>query len=286
MNKLLNNLQKKFNTANTLYKLIYINIAVFLIMNILNIIGFLFQINLNQSINWIAIPADYIQLLKKPWTIFTYMFVHLDLLHLAFNLLWLYFGGKLFLIYMSEKQLLSVYVISGICGGLVFFIIYNTLPVFATDIESAIALGASASVLGIVFALSTYAPNHKINLIFIGNVRLQYIAFLLLLIDIISIPKGNSGGHFAHLGGALSGYIYSKELKKGNDISSWINALRKIFRYNKKESYKRPKTDDEFINDQRIKKKEINNILEKISKSGYKSLDQKEKEILFKESKK
>ena len=114
MNKLLNNIQNLFKTANTLYKLIYINIAVFLIINILNIIGFFFQIDLNQSISWIAIPADYIQLIKRPWTILSYMFVHQELFHLIFNLLWLYFGGKLFLMYMSEKQLLAVYIISGI----------------------------------------------------------------------------------------------------------------------------------------------------------------------------
>lgn len=288
MNKLLNNIQNLFKTANTLYKLIYINIAVFLIINILNIIGFFFQIDLNQSISWIAIPADYIQLIKRPWTILSYMFVHQELFHLIFNLLWLYFGGKLFLMYMSEKQLLAVYIISGICGGLVFFTAYNIMPVFELDVEHAIALGASASVLGIVFATSTYSPNYKINLILIGYIKLQYIAIFLLVIDIISIPKGNSGGHLAHLGGALSGYIYTKQLKKGNDISTWFDTLKKVFKYrrNTQAIYTKPKTDDEFINEKSIQKKEINNILGKISKSGYKSLTQKEKEILFRESKK
>ncbi len=289
---ILNDIKRELNKKNILGRLIYINVIIFIIIRVLDVIGFLFQSDVIHIIEWFAMPADYNSFLTKPWSIISYMFVHQSFLHLLFNLLWLYFGGKLFLEYMNQKQLLTVYIIGGIIGGLCFSIAYNIFPVFKPFATHAIAIGASASVLAIVFAVATYVPNHKVRFIFIGNVSLKYLALSLIILDILSIPKGNSGGHIAHIGGAIFGFAYIKQLQAGNDLSKYVNPimdyLSSLFTKSNefKKVYKKKKTDQEFRNQRAKNKKKIDAILEKISKSGYESLTKEEKNILFESSKK
>ena len=285
-------IKKAFIRANYLTRLIYINLIVFTIIKFLNVFAFLMQKDTFDIILFLGLPADISNLIVKPWTIITYMFTHENFIHLLFNLLWLYFGGKIFLKYLNYKQLISTYFLGGAFGGLMYIFAFNFFPVFEEKLTFSIAIGASASVLAILIAISSYIPNYSVNINLIGNIKLKHIAFISIFIDILSIPKGNSGGHIAHLGGALYGFLYINQLKKGKDWSNWFN---RIFDYlttflfyqriakNKKSRFK---SDYKWNKEKDLSKNEIDKILDKISKSGYESLNKKEKEILFKASKK
>jgi membrane associated rhomboid family serine protease len=284
-------IKKSFKSGNTLIKLLYINIAVFLAVKIIGVIFFLLSAEQNFSIaNWFAVPADFSNLIYKPWTIFTYMFLHMDFFHILFNMLWFYWFGMIFLGYFDEKKLLSLYLTGGLAGAALYILAFNIFPVFTGVLPVSYALGASASVIAIVIAVSVYAPNHTIHLLFFGPVKLKYIALATIVIDILSIASANAGGHIAHLGGALYGYLFVLQYKKGKNINKGFDRfMDKVFTLFKpkpkiKVTHKRPMTDIDY-NKQKVKKQEeIDQVLDKIAKSGYESLTKKEKEILFKNS--
>ena len=292
MRNILNNLRHEFNKGNILNKLIYINVGVFLLFSILAVLSFIFQFEITPLLNKLYLPAENSRLIKQPWTFITYMFLHNGFIHLLINMLWLHFGGKIFLQYLHPKQLLSTYILGGISGGLLFIISYNYIPSLQDYIYGAQALGASASVLAIIVAIATYVPNYSVQLPFIGFVKLKHIAIFTVVLDIISIPKGNTGGHIAHIGGSIFGYIYIKQLQKGNDFSTgFSNFFEKLVNtFNNKSKlktvHKRAKTDYEFNSEKSAQQIEIDKVLEKISKSGYESLSKEEKAILFSASKK
>jgi len=280
-----------------------VNIIVFIIINVISLFFFLYQINpennqsvgISKIIGWLAVPSNIHSLFLKPWTLISYMFLQENILHLLFNILVLYFSGKIFLEYLNKQQLLLTYFLGGIFGAILYIASYNIFPAFHDSLPYSVALGSSASVLAILIAIATYIPNYQVNLMFIGKLKLKYIAITFVLLDILSIEKENPGGHIAHLGGALWGFSYiniflknlalDKNSKKNNfkDILKYFNFKKKS---HLKEVYsnKRPLTDEEynFIKSQRQKK--IDNILDKISKSGYSSLTKEEKELLFKNS--
>ena len=292
MDNILNNLKHEFKKGTILNKLIYINVGMFLLFSILGVLSFMFQFDISPLLNKLYLPAENSRLISQPWTFITYMFLHSGFMHLLFNMLWLHFGGKIFLQYLHPKQLLSTYILGGISGGLLFIIAYNYIPSLQGYIYGAQALGASASVLAIIVAIATYTPNYSVQLPFIGFVKLKHIAIFTVALDIISIPKGNTGGHIAHIGGAIFGYIYIKQLQKGNDFSiGFSNFLERLVNTFKNKSklktvHKRAKTDYEFNKEKSAQQKEIDKILEKISKSGYESLSKEEKATLFSASKK
>ena len=292
MDSILNNLKQEFKQGTTLNKLIYLNVGIFLLFSILGVFSFMFQFDLNPILNKLYLPAENSKLLSQPWTFITYMFFHNDFLHLLFNMIWLHFGGKIFLQYLNPKQLLSTYIFGGISGGLLFIISYNYLPALTIYTQSAQALGASAAVLAIVVAIATYTPNYSVRFPFIGIVKLKHIAIFCVVLDVLSIPKGNAGGHITHLGGALFGYFYIKQLQKGNDYSigftKLMNSLTALFKPKSKFKtiHKRPKTDQQFNTEKSEKQKAVDLVLEKISKSGYESLSKEEKATLFSASKK
>ncbi len=292
MDSILNNFQREFNQGSILNKIIYINVGTFFLFSIFNVVCFMLQVNINPILNKFYLPSNLETLIKQPWSFISYMFLHNGFLHLLFNMIWLYAGGKLFLQYLNEKQLLSTYILGGFFGGTLFIICYNYIPVFEQLSNGASAVGASASVLAIIIAIATYTPNHAIQIPFIGLVKLKFIAIFIIMLDILSIPKGNSGGHIAHIGGALFGYLYIKQLKKGKDLSiNFNNLIQRLIntfrRKNKfKKIYKRAKSDYEFNSEKATKQKEIDKILEKIANSGYDSLSKEEKDILFSASKK
>ena len=289
---MLTNLRQEFKKGSMLNKIIYINLSLFLFFSILSVLSFMFQFDIKTILNKLYLPADTTTLLKQPWTFITYMFLHNGFLHLLVNMLWLHFAGKIFLQYMQPKQLLSTYILGGISGGLLFIIAFNYIPVLETLTLDARALGASASVLAIMVAIATYSPNYSVYFPFIGNVKLNKIAIVCVIIDILSIPNGNAGGHIAHLGGAIFGYFYAKELQKGNDFSfgfsNFLNKLVYTFKNKSKLNtiHKRFTSDYEFNKSEFNKQKEIDIILEKIANSGYESLSKSEKETLFTASKK
>lgn len=292
MNSVIEDIKRNFNTGNALTKLIYINLGVFLLFQVLFVFSFLFSIADLRFSSSFALPADIATLAKKPWTIITYMFLHQSFLHLLFNMLWLYFGGQIFLSFFSSKQLISTYVLGGICGGILFVLSFNLFPAFANNVEYAIAMGASASVLAIVLAISTKSPNYTIRLFLIGNIKLKHIALACIILDILSIPKGNAGGHLAHLGGAFFGFLYVKQLNGGNDISSGFNKimdyLSELLKHKPKikKVYSRTKSDQDFRKEKVKEQAKVDHVLEKIAKSGYEGLTKEEKDILFKASKK
>lgn len=289
---ILDEIKKSFKSGSALTKLIYINLAVFLAVKIISVFITLLQLNTTFSfVNWLAVPADINNLIFKPWTIFTYMFLHQDFLHILFNMLWLYWFGLIFLSYFDEKKLLSVYIAGGLSGALLYILAFNVFPLFTQVVPISYALGASASVIAIVIAVSVYAPNHTIHLMFLGPVKLKYIAVVTIIIDILSIASSNAGGHIAHLGGALFGYLYISQMKKGHNITKGFDrVMDKIFSWFKprqkfKVTYKRPVDDIEYNKSKAEQQKEIDKILDKIAKSGYDSLSKAEKEILFKNGK-
>ena len=287
-------IQKSFKNGTNFTKVLYINIGLFLLYRLLLVLSFLFQYHDIDSLiqNYLYLPASNILFISRPWTIISYMFIHTDFFHLLFNMIWLYFGSKLFLQYFNGRQFLSVYILGGISGGLFYMLSYNILPAFATNIHNSVLIGASASVLAVFIAVSSYSPNYKVLLPLIGNIQLKYIALSLIVLDLVNIEVSNAGGHISHLGGAIFGFLYVGLLKKGVDISVNFYKFIGYFSFSKKNKakkrYKRNQrfNDDFFLSKKAEKQKKINLILEKISKSGYESLSKVEKEILFKESKK
>jgi len=288
-------LKYKLKSANNLEKIIFINIIVFVVVNIVKVVLFLIQVRdagLYYPVNYLSLPASLNQLKVLPYTIFTYMFLHEDFLHVLFNMIWLYWFGKLFVSYIGARKLLWVYIFGGIVGGLFYILAFNIFPVFKSSLEVSKALGASASVIAIVVAIAFYIPNNKINLMFIGEVKLKYIALFTILIDFLSIAGNNSGGHIAHLGGAFFGFIYVFSLKKISGYNNFFSSIKfsKIFKRKPKMKtvYNNAKTmtDSEYNFEKAKQQKNIDKILDKISKSGYESLTKTEKEILFNSSNK
>lgn len=286
-----------FRTKNMLIKLIIINVVFWLFIRILAVFFDLFNADVAETIlKWFAVPADPGKLLTRPWTIFSYMFLHYDFWHILFNMLWLYWFGRIFLEYLSEKQLLGVYLLGGLAGAALYIISFNVFPKFEGVYLRSIALGSSASVMAIVIAISVYVPNYRIHLFLLGPVKIIYIAIASVVLDILMIRSGNSGGHLAHLGGAFLGYYYIQRLRKGKDLSNFLLKLPKlnlsIFKKQQRTKFRniytnpRPMTDVEYNANKMEYQKKIDAILDKISKSGYDSLSKEEKELLFKSSNK
>jgi membrane associated rhomboid family serine protease len=253
----------------------------------------LFNIDLsgyNIVINKLAVPASLGSMITQPWSILTYAFLHEEFLHILFNMLWLYWMGKILAEYLGNKKLLSTYILGGISGALLYILFFNIFPLFSNAVHSSYALGASGSILAITIAVATLLPDYTIFLLFLGPIKMKYIAGFSVLLDLISISGSNAGGHIAHLGGALFGFIYIKQLQKGNDLAKGFNKLTDfisdIFKPKPriKVAYKNPATKRNPNSQTDPDQETIDKILDKISRSGYTSLSKEEKEILFKAS--
>jgi membrane associated rhomboid family serine protease len=284
---LFDEIKESFREGSALTRLIYINLAVFLTIRLVNVFYFLGGVEF-PFIDWLALPADMQTLASRPWTLLTYMFLHFEFLHILFNLLWLFWMGQIFLTYFDQAKLIVTYLLGGLFGGLFYILGYNFFPVFADNIVNARLLGASASVIAIVIALAVQAPNHTIHLMFIGAVRIKYLALFSVLLYVIGISSTNAGGNLAHLGGAFWGMVYILMLREGVDVSKGISgiskAIKKLFtpKPKVKVTYRKPVDDIDYNRLKNQEQERMNQILEKISKSGYGSLSKEEKEILFK----
>lgn len=289
MSGIVQELKDTYRTGNSLIKLIFINSAVFILFRIVYVI-YVFSNNAGifPVTRWLSMPSIPVELMFKPWTIVTYMFYHEEIFHFIFNILNLYWFGKIFLIYFDEKKLVSIYLLGGFFGGLTYFVVYNLFPsIFAPGL----LLGASASIIAIMMSVAFYAPNFRVNLLFIGEVKLIYIGIFSIILFIIQITSINPGGNLAHLGGAFLGYLWATQQKKGNDIVSgftrFLDAFFQLFKRRKlKVSHKRPIDDFEYNKVKLLNQKEIDRILDKISKSGYDRLTKEEKDMLFRMSNK
>ncbi len=294
-------LKRIFFDKNVLSRLILINTVVYILVKVVNLFTWMIypaaaSSGLSLLGQYMALPSDLHQWIRMPWTIVTYMFLHEGFLHWLFNMIMLYFGGILFLEYLSPRKLLWTYLTGGIAGAVLYMLAFNLLPVFAPIRHISVALGASASILAIIIAISAYVPDYTVHLFLLGRIKLKYLAIGFVLIDILSIQSGNPGGHIAHLGGALWGFVYALSLKRGVDLYRIFDGIHFPVIASKKkynETFKtsrpdsgRPMNDEEYNRKKVAKQHEIDKILDKISKSGYSSLSKEEKELLFKSSNK
>ncbi len=293
----IDDLKLKFKNITIIEKLIVVNIVIFSLGYLISTLAFLFNASSDFLMDWLTFPKALNDFILKPWTIITYAFMHSGIWHIASNMIILYFSGKYFVAYLTGKRVLTVYFLGAIFGALLYMVSYNLFPAFS-GVGDSVLLGASASVMAILIAIATYIPNMTIRLLFIGSIKSWWIAAFLVLLDIIQIPVSNSGGHIAHLGGALFGYIYAIQLKKGNDIGQGFEKLMDrivaLFTPTKKSPLKtvyKSKSTKKTVyttsasSSKKPSQAEIDAILDKISKSGYDSLTKKEKDFLFKAGK-
>ncbi len=290
-------LSYQYKTANIVVKLIVINVLVW--------IGFmLLEWMLNSGSifsQWFSLPTDLSRLLIQPWSLLTYAFLHAGFWHIFWNMLILYWFGQIVLNLFTEKRFLTIYLLGALAGGVLFVLAYNLFPVLITS--SAYLVGASAAVRAIMIFIAAYTPNTEVRVIFF-NVKLWHIGVFVVLTDLIQIPSsGNAGGLLAHVGGAIFGYVYARQLSKGNDIGLWWERLadgvvnlfkskpKSAKKANMKTVYKNQTSAQKrtYRSGSRVSKNEqqaqIDAILDKISKSGYDSLSKAEKDFLFKAGK-
>ncbi len=316
-NNILEDVKYRYKTGGILTRLIMINVGVFLAVNVLKVILMLMSPNgdvmsedsiYQTVIHYLMIPSQPLLLGKHFWTIITHMFTHESFFHMLFNMLWLYWFGIIFNQFIGESKLLPLYILGGLVGALLFVLAYNIFPAFKE--MSGYALGASAAVSAIIVATATMVPNHSMRFIFIGNIKLKWIAAFVVVLDFVSIPGGNPGGQIAHLGGAAFGFLFISQYKIGNDWSkpfySVWDGIRNFFDFSSKpKRTKKSKVKMAYKNEAKIKQsrkdskrskttkgtsqpstakakqEKIDEILDKIGKSGYPSLSEEEKAFLF-----
>jgi membrane associated rhomboid family serine protease len=290
---IIDEIKQTFKSGSNLTKLIYLNLAIFILVNLVEI--FYFLLNRHDSYSafllTFAVPADLQLLIRKPWTPITYMFLHKNFLHILFNLLWLYWFGRIFLEYLDGKKLVGVYILGGLSGAFLYILAYNIFPVFFKQLQMSYALGASAAVMAIVISISVYVPNYSVYLLFIGRVKIIYIAIIGFLVTSLFDFSINTGGKIAHIGGALFGFLFILQYRKGRDmtrgLSRFLDAIIGLFKPKPKVTvtHRRSETDYDYNIRKKEEQVEIDRILDKIAKSGYDSLTKQEKDILFRQSK-
>jgi len=287
---------------NAHVQLIIINVAVFVVLSILFVIS-IWTNALDYFLLLYAqfsLPADIIDFIHRPWTLITYFFTHTlvtksanDIFHLVFNMIALYWFGRLFVEYLGSDKLIAVYVLGGIAGAAIFLAVHNLIPNppgFLAD--RAPMVGASAAIFAVMVAISTLLPDYTFFLMFIGPVKLKYIAAVYIFISFIGSVGGNAGGEISHLGGALIGFLYTRQLQRGINLGGWITAMLHWFKNlfsgkrTVKVTYRKPEPSRSMSKENRASQEEIDAILDKISDRGYESLSKEEKEKLFNASKK
>ncbi|GAA4018519.1 rhomboid family intramembrane serine protease [Hymenobacter fastidiosus] len=281
---------------NALNQLLLINVLVFVAFILLRTVLFLVTKDKNAHLpilQWLAVPSVPGTLLTRPWTLLTYSFIHFDFFHILFNLLNLYWFGTLVREYLGDRRLVSLYVLGALAGAALYLLAFNLLPVFRD--APAILYGASAGVTAVILAAATLLPDYTFSIIFIGPVRIKYIAAVVVLVSVAGINGGNAGGEIAHLGGALLGFVFIKQIQAGRDlgrpvqaIGDWVGNLvsgrpnlRVTHRSGPAEAPTAKKSGPI-----KPEQEEIDGILDKISRSGYESLSKEEKQKLFKASQK
>lgn len=287
MSSILDDLKMQYKFGGITQKLIYLNIACFLISYV--VFGLLRLVGIDiDFLQYVSLSSDPMDLLWKPWSIVSYSFFHSDFFHIFFNLIILNFSCQMFLTFFNQKQLLGLYLLSAVFSGLVFVFSFYLMNIISPIV------GASGAIMAILVAVTTFQPLMNVRLLFIGNVKLWHVTVVILLIDLIQIQSGNSGGHIAHLAGAFFGFIYIKLLQNGTDLSKIVSNLLNFFvnLFTKSPStpfkkvhrnYKKPivNTASKIVTKDKTQQ-QIDEILDKISRSGYDCLTKEEKEFLFK----
>ncbi|HHP7242315.1 MAG TPA: rhomboid family intramembrane serine protease [Cyclobacteriaceae bacterium] len=300
MNSILDDFKNAWNKPdNGLMQIILINLIIFISLIVLRVLMILsgFEDGYNFIITKLMLPASLNEFITQPWTIFTYFFTHEGFFHIIFNMLFLYWFGKLIVEYLGNDRAVSLYILGGLAGGLFYMLMYNLIPFYQTRIPGSLMLGASAGVYAIVVGAATFMPNYTFYLLLIGPVKIKYIAFFYVLLSFSQTIGSNAGGELAHLAGALIGYLFITQLRRGSDwgepIINFLNYIKSFFiRQPKIKVTHRSKTPSKNAYSPRKEKKaakteqeEIDAILDKISQSGYESLTKEEKQKLFNASK-
>ncbi len=300
MVRIISDLKNRFLAENIVGRFIYINVGVFILFALLDVVGTLFNVTTSPALYlkmWLELPSAPADYILQPWSLVTYMFLHGGLMHILWNMLALYWFGKIFLSFFSTRHFVGLYLFGGIVGGLFFMLAYNIFPMFTSSGNNGYLVGASAAVLAIVTASAVRVPDYKINLLLIGEVKLSTLAVATVVISLLLITSDNAGGSFAHLGGAFAGWAFAYYLNKGRDLTLYINKAVDFVVNVSQNGFKRThkpkmnifkgKRSDAY--DYNAKKKEqsaeIDKILEKLKKSGYASLTDEEKKRLFDASK-
>lgn len=291
-NSFLDDFKHAFNRPNNgLIRIILINIIVFVAVRLIPVPFWLAGVNyeaIRHTIDsWLVLPSSLQEFIIKPWTLVTYFFMHDGFFHILFNMLFLYWFGRIINEFLGNEKVVNLYILGGLAGGLFYMLIYNLLPIFSEAVNFSYLIGASAGVYAVVVGAATFMPNYSISLLLIGPVRIKYIALFYVVVSIIQMPQGNAGGELAHLAGAAIGFIFIKQLRKGNDMGKPIN---QFFRFVTNLFKKQPKVKVTYNNSTRrtanrrsfkSDQEEIDAILDKISESGYESLTKEEKQKLF-----
>jgi len=293
-NSIIDDLKWQFKFGNVINRLVLFNVIIFLFFCVVELFFFLAQKSAYYEVfmHWLYLPAAPLKILKQPWGFITYQFLHSGFFHILFNMLWLYWLGRILVQYMNQKRIMALYILGGLAGGVLYILAFNIFPVFTQMTSIPYLVGASASVMAIVVAAATLLPNYEIRLFFIGFVKLKYLALVFVLLDVITISKSNPGGHIAHLGGAFFGWLFVYQLQRGTDLSKGlVNSTEWL----KQKLSKNPKLKVAYKNEERINKEypktktavksdkqaQVDAILDKISETGYDNLTDEEKQILF-----
>lgn len=290
-----NQLLDRYRFSTMLMKIIIINAVVFLLLHVIAIVAlFAGSAHPESVLQWVEMPSNLGLLLRRPWTVVSYMFAQYDVLHILFNMLWLYWFGVIFMSLSTGRRLLALYVYGGLAGAALYLLAYNLLPFFAgTD---GMLIGASGAVIAVVTATAIMAPDYKMYLLFLGGVSLKWVAIVTIGLDLIGVTGANAGGHLAHLGGAIAGAVYALLLRRGTDITipfcRVADMIANLFKGGvKKPGFKRytgSKTSPRSSvphTDSQADQAELDIILDKIKKSGYSSLTPDERKRLFDVSK-
>ena len=272
--------------------LLIVNVGIWIMVAFANLSMWLMNRGETQNllVSYLSLPANLSVLMNRPWTVLTYMFLHERFWHLFFNVWMLWFGGMIFTRFLSQKQLALTYGLGGLVGALFFILAYNLFPVFETVKYTAVAMGASASVLAILVAAATYKPDYGLSLLLFGQLKFKWVAIAFVVIDLLSISAENPGGHIAHLGGAAFGFVYGLILRKSlNQPAESKRKKRKPkMEYTPYEEIhdepQVPRSDEEYNHQKAERERDVDAILDKIAKDGYASLTAEEKEFLFKNS--
>lgn len=277
---------KMFKSGTKLYLLIGINVFVFLLFGVLSVVEKLTLRTNNvtaYTYEYLAMPAYLPKLLIRFWTPLTYMFMHADFWHVLFNMLWLFWMGQIFEEFLGNKRLLGLYLLGGLAGGVVFIAGYNLFPLFSQSnaLLNSNIVGASACVMAVTAGAATIAPNYTIMLFGVVPVKLKWIAIFYAVLGFLGMVGPNAGGEMAHLGGAIFGFVYVKQVQKGHDLIAGIAGL-----FKSRTKLKVASTNRSKVSKDAPRQEEVDRILDKISTDGYDNLSKQEKEILFRASNK
>lgn len=295
------NLYKKYRGSDVVGKFIFVNVALYVLLLFIGVFSVLFNAGSLSAdvLSFVELPASLGELALRPWTVFTYMFIHAGLWHILWNMLALYFFGRIFLNFYSVRHFVGIYILGGLFGALFFVLAYNLFPYFGPYLPFSRLVGASAAVLAVVVAAAVRSPQYRINLMFVGSVKLSTFALVVVAMSFLMLSGENAGGNFAHLGGAFAGWLVADMLNKGRDLTQvvngpidWVSSLIVRLRTPRKKKTKFTYTrggrsaDYEYNARKKADEAEVDRILEKVKKGGYASLSEEEKKRLFEASSK